>query len=98
MPEIKLKTDTPKKAEIVIFEALETEAKKITYSLNLSKKHLERFEKKYNISSDKFIADWSAEDLDGKDMEYIEWAGEYHLAKRLDERLLTLKSIENATS
>jgi hypothetical protein len=30
-------------------------------------------------------------------MEYIEWAGEYQLALRLNERLLALKGIENVT-
>ena len=55
-------------------------------------------ERKYNISSDKFIAEWSAEDLKGQDMEYIEWAGEYQLFSRLNERLVVLKSIENVAS
>ncbi len=44
-----------------------------------------------------FIAEWSAEDLKGQDMEYVEWAGEYQLALRLNERLFALKSIENVT-
>jgi len=30
-------------------------------------------------------------------MEYVEWSGEYQLALRLNERLFTLKSIENVT-
>ena len=41
--------------------------------------------------------DISAEDLKGQDMEYVEWSGEYQLALRLNERLFTLKSIENVT-
>jgi hypothetical protein len=40
----------------------------------------------------------SAEDLKGKDLEYVEWAGEYHLFSRLNERLAVLKSIKNAAS
>ena len=43
------------------------------------------------------LAEWSAEDLKGQDMEYVEWSGEYQLALRLNERLFTLKSIENVT-
>jgi len=39
----------------------------------------------------------SAEDLKVKDMEYVEWAGEYQLALRLNERSVALKSIENVT-
>ena len=31
-------------------------------------------------------------------MEYVEWAGEYHLSMRLNERLNTLKSLEHVSS
>jgi len=97
MTEIILKTDDPGKAASILFEALETEERRLQYSLNLAKKRLKKYEKKYNVSSDKFIAEWSAEDLKGKDMEYVEWSGEYQLALRLNERLFTLKNIENVT-
>ena len=94
MAEIILKTNEPEKVVGIIFEALETEAKRVKYGLNLAKKRLERFEKKYNVSSDEFIDSWSAEDLKGQDMEYVEWAGEYQLSLQLNERLMALKSIE----
>ena len=98
MTEIILKTNAPDKAAHILKEALETEASRIKYSLNLAKKRLERFESKYNISSAKFINEWSAEDLKGQDMEYVEWAGEYQLFSRLNERLEVLESIENVAS
>ena len=66
-------------------------------ALDLQKNDQKGLKKKYNISSDKFAAELSAEDLKGKDMEYVEWAGEYQLALRLNERLMALKSIENVT-
>ncbi len=97
MAEIILKTSEPDKAVGILFEALETEARRLQYSLNIAKKRLERFEKKYNVSSEKFVAELSAEDLQGQDMEYVEWTGEYQLVLRLNERLLALKSIENVT-
>jgi hypothetical protein len=98
MAEIVLKTDRPDKAAQVLREALETETLRLKYSLNLAKRRLKRFEVKYNISSEKFINEWSAEDLKGKDLEYVEWAGEYQLFSRLNERLVVLKSIENVAS
>jgi hypothetical protein len=98
MTEIILKTNAPDKAADILKEALATEASRIKYSLNLAKKRLERFETKYNISSAKFINEWSAEDLKGEDMEYVEWAGEYQLFSRLNERLEVLESIENVAS
>jgi hypothetical protein len=98
MTEIILKTNAPDKAVDILKEALATEASRIKYSLNLAKKRLKRFETKYKISSDKFINEWSAEDLKGEDMEYVEWAGEYQLFSRLNERLEVLESIENVAS
>ena len=98
MAEIVLKTNRPDKATQVLREALETEASRLRYSLNLAKKRLKKFENKYNISSDTFINEWSAEDLKGEDLEYVEWAGEYQLFSRLNERLVVLKSIENDAS
>ena len=98
MAEIRLKTDRLDKAVEVLKDALEIETLRLKYSLNLGKKRLKRFENKYNISSEKFINDWSAEDLKGKDLEYVEWAGEYQLFSRLNERLVALKSIENVAS
>jgi len=70
----------------------------LKYSLNLAKKRLKKFEIKYNVSSEKFINEWSAEDLKGKDLEYVEWAGEYQLFSRINERLVVLNSIENVAS
>ena len=81
------------KAIEVLHDALDTEALRLTYSLNLAKKRLKKFEKKYSISSEKFIREWYAEDLKGKDMEYVEWSGEYHFFKSLDERLKIVKGI-----
>jgi len=98
MTEIILKTDTPDKAAEVLKEALETEALRLKYSLNVAKKRLKKFEIKYNVSSKKFINEWSAEDLKGKDLEYVEWAGEYQLFSRINERLVVLNSIENVAS
>ena len=57
-----------------------------------------KFEKKYKVTSKEFIKEWSAEDLDGKDLEYVEWAGEYNLSTRLNERLGALKSIKHVPS
>jgi hypothetical protein len=95
MAEIVLKTDRPDKVAEVLKEVLKTETLRSKYSLKLAKRRLKRFEIKYNISSKKFINEWTAEDLKGGDLEYVEWAGEYHLFSRLNERLVVLKSVEN---
>ncbi len=98
MAQIILKTDMPNQAAKYLVEALETEKSRLRYTMKLAKRRLSRFEKKYRVTSKLFMDEWSAEDLDGKDLEYVEWAGEYKLAKRLDERLNALKSIEHVPS
>lgn len=98
MAEIILRTDKPDKAAQILKEVLQTETLRLKYSLNLAKKRLKKYEIKYDISSEKFISEWSAEDLKGKDLEYVEWAGEYQLFSKLNERFLVLKSIEDVAS
>ena len=98
MTDIILKSNTPAEAADILKDALAIEASRLKYSINLAKKRMKRFETKYNISSEKFINEWSAEDLKGKDLEYVEWAGEYQLFSRLNERLTVLENIENVAS
>ena len=78
-------------------EALRTKIARLQYSLDLSRKKPVKFEKQYGISSEMFIREWASEDLNGKDMEYVEWAGEFELSKKLEDRLATLESIEHVT-
>ena len=40
-------------------------------------KRLATFEEKYGVTSEHFLAVMTAEDLEGKDDEYVHWAGEY---------------------
>ena len=94
MAEIILKTNKPDKVSEILKETLETERSRLKYSLEMTKNRLNKFEQKYNISSEEFINHWSAEDLKGGDMEYVEWAGEYRISLNLSERLAALKSIK----
>lgn len=81
-------------AKTVLSEAVQAEKNRIGYALKLGEKKISYFEKKYKVSSEVFLRDWSAENLEGKDLEYIEWAGEAKLYSRLHERLAILKGIE----
>jgi hypothetical protein len=98
MAEVILKTNKPDKVSEILKDALESEKSRIRYSLELTRKRLKKFEQKYNISSQIFINQWSAEDLQGGDMEYVEWAGEYRFSLTLNERLAALESIEYVAS
>ena len=97
MAEVILKTNKPDKVSQILKETLELEKVRIRYSLGLTKDRLNKFEKEYNITSEEFINRWSAEDLKGGDMEYVEWAGEYRVSLNLSERLAALKSIKHVS-
>jgi hypothetical protein len=62
-------------------------------ALELARKRLTQFEQKYGVSSNYFITTMVVEDLEGGDEEYIRWAGEYKLMKRLEEKLHKLQEI-----
>lgn len=94
MAELILKTNQPEKAAAVIKQAIAAKIARIEYSRQQARKRLNYFEEKYHTTSEQFINEWAAEDLEGKDMEYAEWAGEYHLFLEVEADLNILKSIE----
>jgi hypothetical protein len=94
MPEIRLRTDQSEKAIAILRDVMQTEESRLEYVLDVAKKRLAKFEKKYGASSEVFINEWAAEDLEGKDLEYVEWAGEIRLAAGLRERLTIIKGIK----
>ena len=93
MANIKIHTEHTS-AKNVLSEAVQTEKNRIAHALQLGERKIDFFEKKYKITSQAFLQNWTAENLEGKDIEYIEWAGEAKLLARLRERLAILKGIE----
>ena len=59
---------------------------------------LKQFEERYQVSSSEFAKRFVAEDLDGQDLEYVEWMGEYRLFQQLDEDLTLLKNVTYVAS
>lgn len=94
MAEIKLKSEQSGKAVAILRDAMKIEEIRLTHALDIGQRRMTAFEKKYGIPSEKFISEWTAEDLQGRDVEYVEWAGEVKLIARLKERLDILKGIE----
>jgi hypothetical protein len=62
--------------------------------LTLARQRPAPFERKYRVSSDRFIAEMAAEDLENGDDEYVRWVGEYQLMQRLESKLQRLRRIE----
>jgi hypothetical protein len=73
--------------------AIESEMAKLDLALKRAVQRLAPFEEKYGVTSEYFIAAMTAEDLEGKDDEYVHWAGEYRLMQRLQDKLRKLQEI-----
>ena len=77
----------------LVRSAIESEAAKLELGLKMAAQRLAPFEEKYGVTSEHFIAEMTAEDLEGKDDEYVRWAGEYKLMQRLQDKLRKLQEI-----
>ena len=77
----------------LIRSAIESEIARLELALKLAMKRLAPFEEKYGVTSDYFMTEMTAEDLEGQDQEYVHWAGEYKLMQRLQEKLQKLQEI-----
>lgn len=75
----------------LVQSAIRSEIIRLELALEMAKKRLARFEEKYGVTSEHFIAEMAAEDLEGGDDEYVQWAGEYWLMRDLEEKLTQLK-------
>ena len=76
MIKIQIQSDVKERAVDIVRSAISAEIKRLELGLHKTDRHIDEFEKKYNISSAVFMEKLSAEDLEGRDQEYIEWAGE----------------------
>jgi len=99
MLQLEIKSDAPD-LEIVqnlVRAAIDSEIKNLKRSIGRTNKLLQEFETKYQISSDLFLSNWTAEDLEGRDDEYVSWAGEIKIKQRLVNALQKLEEIEYVT-
>ncbi len=74
--------------------AIQEQVVKLELGLAMARKRLTPFEEKYGVTSEQFISEMAAEDLEGGDIEYVRWAGEYHWMQRLQGKLWRLRGIE----
>ena len=73
--------------------AVESETQRLELALDAAQRRLDRYEDKYSVSTEQFISEMAAEDLEGGDDEYVQWAGEYRLKERLQVKLTRLQEI-----
>jgi hypothetical protein len=97
MSELKILTDYPDRAIAILQKTISAEVLRMQQGKAAIKQKLRRFEEKYQVSSNDFVASWTAENLDGKDMEYVEWAGEYRFLENIKQDLQILVSLQNVS-
>ena len=78
----------------LIQAAISARLKRMEIGLRNTEQHIRTFETKYQISSEQFLANYTAEDLDGHDLEYVSWLGELKLREALQEEFHALNEIE----
>ncbi|MBM4053869.1 MAG: hypothetical protein FJ264_04175 [Planctomycetes bacterium] len=93
---IKLQIQSDKEDGVVdiIRAAISAEIKRLEIGLSKTNMQIEKFETEYDVSSEVFQKEFSAEDLKKGDREYIEWAGELKIREKVMEDLRKLKEIE----
>ena len=74
-------------------QTVQAEIERLALACEVAGQRLKPFEAKYKVSSEMFIAQMTAEDLDGGDDEYVAWAGEYKLLQHLLRQIAQLKEL-----
>jgi len=81
----------------IIQSAIVAKVKRIEIGLRKTEQEIQKFETKYHIPSEQFMNDYTAEDLEGGDDEYVSWMGELQIRQAIWEELQLLQNIEYVT-
>jgi hypothetical protein len=74
-----------------ILQAIESYKARLRAGIERTKRRLTEFEQRYDVDTDRFLREMTAEDLEGGDLEYLEWAGEAKLLQGLEAELAELE-------
>ena len=74
-----------------ILQAIESYKARLRGSIGRTQRRLAQFEQLYGVETAHFLQEMTAEDLEGGDLEYVEWAGEAKLLEGLEAELLELE-------
>lgn len=76
-----------------VLSAIEAYKTRLQTSIARTQRRLTQFEQKYGVATTYFLENMAAEDLQGGDMEYVEWAGEAKLIIGLQAELTELEDV-----
>jgi hypothetical protein len=93
MSGLKIMYDNDESADLIKM-ALSAEKKRLEIGLAKTEREIKNLEKRYQVSSEIFLAQLAAEDLEGGDEEYVRWAGEIEIRDRILQRLRKLDDVE----
>lgn len=71
--------------------AIESYKVRLKAAIERTQRQLAQFEQRYGVTTAHFLQEMTAEDLDGGDLEYVEWAGEAKLLEGLERELMELE-------
>jgi hypothetical protein len=96
MIRLQIQSDSQEAALDLIRSAISAEVSRLELGLEATNRHIRTFEERYGVTSEKFLAEFTAESLEGGDQEYVVWAGELKLYKRISSQLDTLRDVQYA--
>ena len=92
MSDVRIVSRGERELKPLIEAALANELRLIEAGIRQTERKLEDYEKRYGMSSQKFISSYENNECD-EDMEFAEWIGEFRLLGRLREKAETLRNI-----
>ena len=95
MAELTLISSHNRSLKPLIQAALTNEARLLEVGIRRTKRRLDEYETKHQLSTREFIHRFETNDLD-ETLDLIEWIGEYRMLGRLQEKIDILKGIKFA--
>ena len=76
-----------------VVQAIESYKARLAANIERTKHRLGKFEGRYGVPTAQFLTQMATEDLQGGDLEYVEWAGEAKLLEGLESELAELNDV-----
>ncbi len=74
-----------------VLSAIDAYKQRLKASIARTHRKLADFEARYGVGTEQFMTSFTAEDLEGGDLEYVDWAGEAKMLSRLENELIELE-------
>jgi PHD/YefM family antitoxin component YafN of YafNO toxin-antitoxin module len=75
----------------MVLQAIDAHKTRLRAGIERTRRRLAQFEQRYGVDTARFLREMAAEDLEGGDLEYVEWAGEAKLLEGLEAELAELE-------